>query len=435
MDSLLIEAHRLRQVKKSLSKMAEGDLVQLHIDDAERFSDDHSDVVLAERFAAIYMEVSHIVSDNLADRTYLRFTTNEQCGVFMRVLGTYLDLRRFFGTIANFPLITRTISKNRHIEYRATLTDRRAGWQGRAANWVRNTLVKIIRKIDEHGSTPLDEIMIRQKGFLISTEDHPADVWDAIKSGKMRQEVEDILARATPELLALQWPGIFKQESENLADRPLDVWPNYMSRCMLRLTPAFSRLGNLPARSQKRSFTQSTCAPPAKRAASDEPGPSGHQENEEATDAQAKHKVIVKLIQDELKLVSKLATTVTECLEKTVTKLELKFDNMNAQFCELQIKVENETLRRTATRADQGEQIYKLESRIDRNQLELIETIKQMDKMKISPCSEQPAKVSPEPVQPAEVQPNTAAMGVSGDELPSALGLSDGFIDSMLNAP
>ena len=42
---------------------------------------------------------------------------------------------------------------------------------------------------------------------------------------------------------------------------------------------------------------------------------------------------------------AKLATTVTECqlnLEKTVTKLELKFDNMNAQFCELQIKVENE---------------------------------------------------------------------------------------------
>ena len=417
--------------------MAESDFVQLHIDDAERFSDDHSDMVLAERFAAIYMEVAHIVSDNLADRTYLRFTNNEQCGAFMRVLGTYLDLRRFFGTIANFPMITRTIAKNRHIEYRATLTDRKAGWQGRSANWVRNILAKIIRKIDENGSTPLDETMIRQKGFLISTEDHPADVWDAIKSGKMRHDVDDILARATPDLLALQWPGIFKQESENLADRPLDIWTSYISRCTSRLTPAFNRLGNVPARTHKRSFTQNTYAPPAKRVAIDE-GPSGHQDDEEATDVQVKHKAIVKLIQDELQIVSKVATTVSECqlkLEKTVTKLELKFDSMTKQFCELQLKVENETLRQTATRADQGERIYKLESKIDRNQIELIETIKQMDKLKINPCSEQPAKVSPEPVQPAEVQPNTAATGVPGGELPSALGLSDGFIDTLLNAP
>ena len=56
-------------------------------------------------------------------------------------------------------------------------------------------------------------------------------------------------------------------------------------------------------------------------------------------------------------------------------------------------------------------------------------------KLKINPRSEQPAKVSPEPVQLAEVQLNTAAMGVSRDKLPSTLGLSDGFINSMLNAP
>ena len=210
-------------MKVNSKKMSEGDLVQLHLDENERFTDDHSDVILADRFAAIFMEVSHLVSDMLADRTYLRFTTAEQCGKFLRVVGTYLDLKRFFSTIANFPLITRTIAKNRHVEYRATLTDWRSGWQGIAANWVRNTLIKIMRKIDDHGSAPLDETTIRQKGFLVSTEDHPGDVWYAIRNGRMRKEVEDILARATPDLLGLQWPGIFKHETENLSDHPLDV--------------------------------------------------------------------------------------------------------------------------------------------------------------------------------------------------------------------
>ena len=207
---------KLTKVEKTKA-MSDNLDVQMHILDSERFvSDDHEDVVQADRFIGVFMETIHIISEVLTEQVYLRFTNIEQCGRFLRVIGTYSDIRRFFTKVCNYPALTRVIAKDKSKRLRAVLSNKRVGWQGPSASWVRATLSKIMSKIIDHGATPLDEIDVRNRGYLISTEDHPGDIWRAIQNGKLRLEVEDTLAKATQEMHAVQWPGIFSLEDKDL---------------------------------------------------------------------------------------------------------------------------------------------------------------------------------------------------------------------------